>query len=234
MRDGQLLGTAPIGARGHGRLCHVLVTCSLGLVVLVGIPGVVAAAGAQEPAPGPAPSEPAPSEAPAPAEAPAGEVVPSTQAPALGERVQESEDATRRLNIVVLSLLGLAGAILVATVLFWRATRPDRVGPAPAPAMHWVGADTGVDPDLDPAPRRSGWTVDPGPAYADAPAAPSVGAAAPPVGGLPVVDLPPGDEVAPVVRRRRGSRPPGPDVVVPSVGGGNRSAPVDADPPVAG
>jgi hypothetical protein len=143
--------------------------------------------------------------------------------------VQESEDATRRLNIVVLSLLGLAGAILVATVLFWRATRPDRQATAPAPAMHWVESDPVVDADLDPAPR-SGWSVAPTPSYADLPTAPPVAApVAPPVG-----DLPSGDPVAPVVRRRRAPQRPGPTVVVQPVGGGHRPATADAEPPATG
>lgn len=48
-----------------------------------------------------------------------------------------SDVAERRLTWVVYGLLGLAALIAIATVWFWRATRPD---PAPDPdiAMRWI------------------------------------------------------------------------------------------------
>ncbi len=42
----------------------------------------------------------------------------------LGERVSESEQATQRLNLAVLGLLGLAGVIAASTVAFWRLSAP--------------------------------------------------------------------------------------------------------------
>ncbi len=42
----------------------------------------------------------------------------------LGERVSESEQATRRLNLAVAGLLGLAGVIGVSSVVFWRLSAP--------------------------------------------------------------------------------------------------------------
>ncbi|MFM7509876.1 MAG: hypothetical protein ACKO5A_10060 [Actinomycetota bacterium] len=42
----------------------------------------------------------------------------------LGERVNESEEATARLNQAVFGLLGLAAVITVGSVVFWRLSAP--------------------------------------------------------------------------------------------------------------
>ncbi|MFI5044681.1 MAG: hypothetical protein ACHQDC_07805, partial [Acidimicrobiales bacterium] len=51
--------------------------------------------------------------------------VPSTTT-GLGRGASESDEASDRLNLVVILLFVLAGIIAVATVLFWRFTRPTR------------------------------------------------------------------------------------------------------------
>ena len=96
--------------------------------------------------------------------APATTVAPSTSAaPVLQERVTESDDATTRLNRVVIGLLALAAVITVVTVFFWRRTRPEALAGSAAPAAHWVdgsGAQVPLPeessgPQVDPA----GWSV---------------------------------------------------------------------------
>lgn len=49
------------------------------------------------------------------------------------------DDASQRLSWVILALVGLAVVISIATVVFWRLTRPDRR--ATEPAVRWVPAD---------------------------------------------------------------------------------------------
>lgn len=96
--------------------------------------------------------------------APATTVAPSTSAaPVLQERVTESDDATTRLNRVVIALLALAAVITAVTVFFWRRTRPEAPASSAAPAAHWVdgsGAQVPLPeepsgPQVDPA----GWSV---------------------------------------------------------------------------
>lgn len=46
------------------------------------------------------------------------------------------DDASRRLSMVIVALVVLAAVIAVATIVFWRLTRPDRptgAGAAPGP-----------------------------------------------------------------------------------------------------
>ena len=54
---------------------------------------------------------------------------------ALSTRVAEvadpSTDASARLSMVITGLLVLAALILIATVIFWRMTRPERTPKAP-------------------------------------------------------------------------------------------------------
>lgn len=66
-----------------------------------------------------------------------GSRAPSTSTPVLGERVSESQAATTRLNRVVIALVVLAVIIAVATVAFWRATRPVGADRSDGPAMRW-------------------------------------------------------------------------------------------------
>ena len=73
--------------------------------------------------------------------------VPSTSAaPALEERVSESEQATTRLNRVVIGLVALAVVIAIATIVFWRLTRP-RAAQAERSAAYWVD-DAGAEVPL--------------------------------------------------------------------------------------
>ena len=66
-----------------------------------------------------------------------------------------SDVAERRLSWVVYGLLALAVLIAVATVLFWRATRPD---PAPDPdiAMRWVNPADAAQRAPQAPERRAG------------------------------------------------------------------------------
>lgn len=67
---------------------------------------------------------------------------------AVSERAGDA--ATRRLSWAVIGLLVLGGAIAVATVVFWRLTRPE---PAPAPVaegaspVDWLAAFSGTSTD---------------------------------------------------------------------------------------
>jgi hypothetical protein len=66
-----------------------------------------------------------------------------------------SDVAARRLSWVVYGLLGLAVLIALATVWFWRATRPD---PAPDPeiTMRWIDPGAAQRAEVPPErPRRS-------------------------------------------------------------------------------
>ncbi|MFN7151559.1 MAG: hypothetical protein ACK4V6_19025, partial [Microthrixaceae bacterium] len=53
-----------------------------------------------------------------------------------------SDDASGRLSMVITALVVLAVLIAVATVVFWRLTRPE---PA-EPAMHWSGSPVDEPP----------------------------------------------------------------------------------------
>lgn len=50
-----------------------------------------------------------------------------------------SDDASGRLSMVITALVVLAVLIAVATVVFWRLTRPEPV----EPAMRWTGPSVG-------------------------------------------------------------------------------------------
>jgi flagellar basal body-associated protein FliL len=50
-----------------------------------------------------------------------------------------SDDASGRLSMVIIALVVLAVLITVATVVFWRLTRPE-----PEPAMRWSTPDGGT------------------------------------------------------------------------------------------
>jgi hypothetical protein len=82
------------------------------------------------------------------------------------------DDASQRLSMVIVGLLVLAAVIAVATVVFWRLTRPDPS--AAEPAIRWVTAPEGVEP---PAPL--------GAPSAAAPSTPTAGGDAPPTGTPP-------------------------------------------------
>jgi len=58
-------------------------------------------------------------------------------------------DASRRLSLAIVGLLVLAGVILVATIVFWRMTRPERATSA-AGTMRWI-APAEDDPAATPA-----------------------------------------------------------------------------------
>lgn len=72
-------------------------------------------------------------------------------------QVESASDlAERRLSIVIVALVVLAVVVAVATVIFWRATRPDVI-PDPEVAMRWVpesrldGRDGATEEEAAPA-----------------------------------------------------------------------------------
>lgn len=142
------------------------------------------------PAPAPAPSSDVQSsdvEAPPSTPAPAP-TVPSTTTPALEARATESEQATTRLNRIVIALLVLAAVIAGATVYFWMRTRPDRSRSTGRPERRGavlVTADGHEEPLLDPGPAaglrppvgEDAWRVRPAPQLGGTPAQVGAGAA---------------------------------------------------------
>ncbi len=85
------------------------------------------------------------------------------------------DDASQRLSMVIIGLLVLAAVIAVATVVFWRLTRPDPT--AAEPAIRWVTAPDGVEP---PAPLAA-----PSAGAPSTPPTPAAGGEAPPTGAPP-------------------------------------------------
>lgn len=142
------------------------------------------------PAPAPAPSSDVQSsdvEAPPSTPAPAP-TVPSTTTPALEARATESEQATTRLNRIVIALLVLAAVIAGATVYFWMRTRPDRSRSTGRPERRGavlVTADGHEEPLVDPGPAaglrppvgEDAWRVRPAPQLGGTPAQVGAGAA---------------------------------------------------------
>jgi hypothetical protein len=119
--------------------------------------------------------------------APPTTAVPSTTvAAALEERVSDSEAATTRLNRAVIGLLALAALVTVATIVFWRMTRPDRRRREEAPAAHWVDDDGDAVP-LRPDPTAAALVADPDAWSVGAPAAIPTPTLDPPSGPQPVV-----------------------------------------------
>ncbi|HPG14240.1 MAG TPA: hypothetical protein PK434_06110, partial [Microthrixaceae bacterium] len=141
-------------------------------------------------APAPAPSSDVQSsdvEAPPSTPAPAP-TVPSTTTPALEARATESEQATTRLNRIVIALLVLAAVIAGATVYFWMRTRPDRSRSTGRPERRGavlVTADGHEEPLVDPGPAaglrppvgEDAWRVRPAPQLGGTPAQVGAGAA---------------------------------------------------------
>jgi flagellar basal body-associated protein FliL len=75
-----------------------------------------------------------------------------------------SDDASSRLSMVIAGLVVLAILIAVATVVFWRMTRPDRN--EEAPGLRWVPPTEGGGPfttDSAPPDAGTGRRGDPGP-----------------------------------------------------------------------
>jgi hypothetical protein len=87
------------------------------------------------------------------------------------------DDASSRLSMAITGLLVLAGIILVATVIFWRMTRPERAG-STSGSMRWVAPVTieGTDPTASVKGAPS--------------ASPSAMPAAPPLTSSPLAPLP--------------------------------------------
>ncbi len=73
------------------------------------------------------------------------------------------DDASRQLSMVIIALVVLAVVIAVATVVFWRLTRPE--APARADAVRWV-PETPVTPATPPAAPATAPAAAPGPARA--------------------------------------------------------------------
>lgn len=196
-----MTGTAPsAGPRAvlrHRRTFPLLVTLLLVPVVL-GAPWVAAAeqqagngrttttAAPRDAAPASAPStgsDAAPARpvqtSPEPTDPAPTPTVPSTTTPALEARATESQQATTRLNRIVVALLVLAAVIAGVTVFFWRRTRPERDGPGASPPRRGavlVSADGHEEPLVDPGPAaglrppvgEDAWRVRPAPQLDDA------------------------------------------------------------------
>lgn len=114
---------------------------------------------------------------------------PSTSAPALQERVSESEEATTRLNRVVIALVALAAVISVVTIVFWRATRPEGAVRRGEEPLRWT--ELGVA-DGSGGEGRPALPTGAGPASSEA-------------AGVPVAaSADAADDEVRVVRRRRG------------------------------
>jgi flagellar basal body-associated protein FliL len=60
------------------------------------------------------------------------------------------DDASQRLSMVIIGLVVLAVVIAVATVVFWRLTKPDPA--AREGGIRWVNAPEGVAPPAPAAP----------------------------------------------------------------------------------
>ncbi len=153
------------------------------------------------------PATEAPPSTAAPTTASTASTLPTTTAPPLEDRATESEDATTRLNRVVLGLIVLAVLIAAATVYFWIRTRPDRGtsrgrsdrqssgrrGPGEGRSGRTgavvISADGTEQPLVDPGPAAladDAWTVQP---------APQLPQRTP--GGSPGPDRPPSTDAAP-------------------------------------
>lgn len=75
----------------------------------------------------------------------------------LGQVAADSgDDASQRLSWVILGLIGLAVVISIATVVFWRLTRPDPQ--RGEPALRWV-----PDAEVAPPPLAQGESTTGGP-----------------------------------------------------------------------
>jgi hypothetical protein len=156
------------------RLLAGLLVTAAALVAVVALPVGAAPAGptqattttvapddpaATEP---PAATDPA-ADAPPTGEAPAS-TMPSTTTPALEDRATESDQATTRLNWVVIGLLALAAVIAVATVFFWYRTRPSRAGKGAAKGSGRAGRPARTGAVVVAADGTEQRLVDPGPA----------------------------------------------------------------------
>lgn len=109
----------------------------------------------QDPAPEPTTEGSPPTDVPGeqvPAQTPVDPGVPSTSSPGdvpdattttvevlaptgTSPEQSESEKADRRVRLVVISLVVLAGVVAVVTVVFWRRTKPSRLASAEATAV---------------------------------------------------------------------------------------------------
>jgi hypothetical protein len=134
------------------RVVGLFVALATALIVIIG-GAFVPAAGAQDAPVAPAPVAESPSDAPLVTSGP----------DQLGERVSESEAATKRLNMAVMGLLGLAALIAVATVVFWKLSAPvveERTAVTPAFRIEFIGepeAPTSSAPSVSPAGTAPAW-----------------------------------------------------------------------------
>jgi hypothetical protein len=138
-------------------------------VVIVVVGGLfVPAAGAQD-----APVAPV---APAPAAGATSDAPLVTSGPdQLGERVSESETATKRLNMAVIGLLGLAAVITVATVVFWKLSAPvpeERTAVSPAFRIEFIGDQDPSPPAVSAAATAPAWLSTSPPTPTTAPSEP--------------------------------------------------------------
>lgn len=135
--------------------CVVLPTLLTALLAVLGPAPRAEARVGQDPAPDPvtegSPAGDVPGEQ-APSQTPVEPGTPSTHAPGdvpdattttvdvlaptgTSPERSESEKADRRVQLVVISLVVLAVVVAVATVVFWRRTRPSRLASAEATAV---------------------------------------------------------------------------------------------------
>jgi hypothetical protein len=139
------------------RVVGLFVALATALIVIIG-GAFVPAAGAQD-----APVAPAPV-----AESPSDPPLVTSGPDQLGERVSESEAATKRLNMAVMGLLGLAALIAVATVVFWKLSAPvveERTAVTPAFRIEFIGepeapsssAPSSSAPSVSPAGTAPAW-----------------------------------------------------------------------------
>lgn len=85
-----------------------------------------------------------------------------TAAPvALAARVaveNESDLASSRLSMVIAGLIGLAVVLTISTIVFWRATRPDRPGGGEI-GIRWIQPGQTAATPTTPAPPSSAGPV---------------------------------------------------------------------------
>lgn len=143
-------------------------------ILVLTLAGRAPAAGAQDdpgPVPGvePVPSQVAPADqSPAEADPGAGGTTTSTSVAVVGptggsdtgsEPLTDSERANRVLDLVIIGLLALAAIVLVASLVFWRRTKPKRVvateaswAAASSPTSQRSVGDTSVSPAVSQQP----------------------------------------------------------------------------------
>lgn len=160
------------------RVVGLFVALATALIVIIG-GAFVPAAGAQDAPVAPAPVAESSSDAPLVTSGP----------DQLGERVSESEAATKRLNMAVMGLLGLAALIAVATVVFWKLSAPvveERTAVTPAFRIEFIG-----EPEAPTSSAPSSSASSSAPSVSPAGTAPAWLSTSPPTSSAPDVTMEP-------------------------------------------